>query len=210
MALGFRPLGTAPISSYVGAAGAPETIILTRRFASRSLTTRATDLPAHQYIPGYLARNFTLGRRLTQADDGQFGSLIEAVHGEIELDNSEGQLDDLVHHYRADGRSVTLKIGATEITNLGREREQPYNLFETVYRTVAEDFYFEKNVVRLALASQNKRLEDRLQRDVYAGTGGIQGTNEMTGRGIGHLPPCASNRPHTERADSPGAVRGHR
>ena len=182
MPLGFRPLSTAPLSSYAGAAGAAETIILTRRFASRSLTTRATNSPAHQYIPGWLARNLTLGRRLNQAEDGQFGSLIEAVHGEVELDNCEGQLDDLVHDFRADGRLVTLKIGATELTSLGRERIQPYNLFETVYRTVAEDFYFEKNVVRLALASQNKRLEDRLQLQVYAGTGGIGGTAEMTGR----------------------------
>jgi hypothetical protein len=182
MPLGFRPLSTEALSSYIGTVEGPTTVLVTRRFASRSFVTRPTDNPAHQYVPGYLARNLTLGRRLNQAEDGQFGSLIEAVHGELELDNSEGQLDDMVEDFRADGRPVTLKIGATEVTSLGRERIQPYSLFETVYRTVAQDWYFEKNVVRLSLASQNKRLEDRLQLQVYAGTGGINGTSEMAGR----------------------------
>lgn len=182
MPLGLRPISSGPLSSFFGTPAVQTTTTTIMRFATQSFTTRPTDAPAHSYIPGYLKSNLQLGRRVTQSAEGQFGALIEATYGEIELDNSEGQLDELVRAYRADGRSVTMKIGATELTNLGRKRMQPYQFFETVYRTVAADFFHEENTVRIALSSMMSRLDNRLQQQVYTGSGGVSGTEDMTGR----------------------------
>lgn len=183
MPLGHRALGEGPVSALLD----PQeslTELETGLFASTSFVTRPTDTPAHRYIPGFVARNLTLGRRINQAADGQFGSMIEAVHGEIELDNSEGQLDQMVSQFRVDGRRIILKIGSTEITTLGRTQVQPYQMFETVYTTTALDMYHEKSVVRLSLGSLAERLNNRLQNTTYTGAGGATGTSDMAGRTV--------------------------
>lgn len=179
--LGHHAIGSMPLSG-ISDALASTTTTTTLRFATHSMTTRATDAPAHTNIKGCLARGLQLERRLTSAEDGQFGPLIETRFGEIELNNGDGDLDPLVDQYAADGREIRLKIGAMEIAATGRRQPKAFSTFELVYTSVAGGWTFEHNVVRLRIESLANRLNRRIQQQVYAGTGRQQGTVDMAGR----------------------------
>src|SRR5690606_14893066 len=109
-----RPLATQPLATLLEGLGI-ETTVVTVRYASESFATRASDAPAHTYIAGRIASGLEIGRRIGSAEDGQFGSLIDARFSEIELNNTDGALDQLVRDYFVDGREIRLKIGAKEI-----------------------------------------------------------------------------------------------
>lgn len=179
--LGHHALSVMPLSG-ISDALAVTTTETTFRFATATFTTRPTDSPAHTSIKGALGRGFQLDRRLTTAEDGQFGSLIETSLGEIELDNSDGSLDHLVDQYAADGRQIRIKIGAREIDARGRRPVKAFNTFALVYTAIAGVWTFEHDVIRLRIDSLTNRLNRRIQQQVYAGTGGQQGTGDMAGR----------------------------
>jgi hypothetical protein len=183
MPLGHRVMGEGPLGALL-AGQVAQTQTEIRRYATQSFVTKGSDSPGNTYIPGLLARGLTIGRRLSNGPDGQFGSLIETAHGEITLINSDGQLDELVGQYHVDGRRIRLFIGAIEVTNLGRERVQPFSMFELVYTAVAGDWTHEHEFVRVSVLSLNDRLNNRMQPNVYSGTGGEGGTADMVGRTV--------------------------
>jgi len=117
--LGFRPLATQPLAT-LAAALQTTTQTVTLRYSSESFVTRDSDVPASTFIPGRLMGGLTIGRRIVDGDDGQFGGLIESAFGEIELNNSDGALDALATDYFADGREIRLKIGAREVVSATR------------------------------------------------------------------------------------------
>lgn len=178
--LGLRPIGSAPLSTLL-LWTATQTTTQTVRFASRSFVTRATDAPAHQYIAGRVKRGFTIGRRIRDGHDSQFGAIIEASYGELELDNTDGGLNDLVASSYADGREVRVKTGFVGLYTDGHEEVNPYSTFELAYRAIAGDWSAEHDVVKLRLVDIHERLKNRLQQNVYAGTGGSDGTADMAG-----------------------------
>ena len=119
---------------------------------------------------------------LATADGGQFGSLLETSFGEIQLNNNDGSLDDLSTRFAADGRQIRLKIGATEFAANGQEVVQPFAFFATVYIATAGPWTFEHDVLRLRIVDMTNRIRGQMQTDVYAGTGGSQGTAEIAGQ----------------------------
>ncbi|HUS39617.1 MAG TPA: hypothetical protein VMX74_09210, partial [Pirellulales bacterium] len=117
--LGFRPLATQPLATL--AADLQTTAQLTTlRYASESFVTRSTDIPALSFIGGRLMGGLTIGRRIVDGPEGQFGSVIESAFGEIELNNVDGALDALTTDYFADGRAIRLYIGAHETVAASR------------------------------------------------------------------------------------------
>ena len=178
--LGFRALSTGPISEIRHAIVA-ETTTTTVRFASSPFTTRPTDTPANQTIQGRIGAGLRLERRLAQTDGGQFGSLLQTEFGEIQLGNSDGALDYLATRHAADGRQIRLKIGGTEFLPDGREQKKPFADFATVYIATGGVWTFEHNALRLRIVDMASRLQSRLQIETYAGTGGSNGTAEITG-----------------------------
>ena len=178
--LGFFPISSGPLSEILDAQ-VTQTTTTTVRFASETITTRATDSPANELILGKIARGLQVDRRLETVDRGQFGALVETTFGEVVLNNADGALDDLATKFAADGRQIRLKIGSTEITTSGQERPQPYAQFATVYISTAGSWNFEHDL-RLRIEGLNNRIQDRLQQETYAGVGGIEGTVEIAGR----------------------------
>lgn len=193
--LGHRSIGEGALSALL-AGQVTVTQTLTVRFASMSFVTRATDAPAHEFIDGRIGSGLRLGRGIKSGEAGQFGSLLETTFGEIALLNNDGALDSLVNSYYADGLPLRLKIGATEVTSLGRERVQPFADFALVYSSIAGEWSFEHDLVRLRIAGSHSapsrfadrhnvgRLQDRLQQQTYSGAGGQQGTADMAGRTV--------------------------
>ena len=180
--LGFRPLSSAALSSLdTDLQTANQTVSL--RYASQSFVTRTTDNPALTFIPGRINRGLTIGRRVSQGENDQFGSLMESVFGEVELNNADGALDLLVTDYYADGRPIRLKIGATEIAmDTGREEVQPLSNFALVYQATAGPWSFEHDVVRLQINDLSNKLDERIQLLSYSGAGDEQGNENIAGR----------------------------
>ena len=180
--LGSRPLATAPLATL------PSDLVVgtqtvTMRYASEGFITRSTDAPADTYIAGRIASGLEIGRELTRAADGQFGSLIEARFGEIALNNDDKALDSLINDYYADGREIRLKIGAKEIVEGGARRVRPFSSFALVYTAIGGAWGTDRrDVVRLRVQTLAARLQDRLQTLTYAGSGGENGTANMAGR----------------------------
>lgn len=183
--LGLRPVGSAPLSTVLiwSLPGEPgqQGIESVLRYASQSFTTRGGDTPAHHSIPGRIKRGFTIGRRIRPGRDGQFGSVIEASYGELELDNTDGGLNEIVDSLFADGREVTVKTGYVGLHADGHEEVNPFSTFEIGYRAIAGDWSAEHDVVKLRLVDIYEVLKNRLQQQVYAGTGGTNGTADMAG-----------------------------
>ena len=117
MVIGFFPISSGPLSEILDAQ-VTQTSTTTVRFASRTITTRATDSPANTSIDGKITRGLSVGRRLEIVEDGQFGAIAETAYGEVVLNNADGALDDLASRFAADGRQVRLRIGATEVLSV--------------------------------------------------------------------------------------------
>lgn len=178
--LGFRPIADGPLTEARNAQVTLTTTI-TRRYATRTFVTRATDSPSQQVIRGRIAEGLRLERQLTTADGGQFGALLETRFGELQLNNADGSLDDLSTRFAADGRHIRLRIGGIEMDSLGRETVQSYASFATVYTATAGAWTSAHDVLRLPITDMTRRLRGPMQTSAYAGTGGIEGTVEITG-----------------------------
>ena len=182
--LTFYSLGEVPFGALSDADAATITTqTITKRYATRGFATEAGDSPANDYIEGRVLGGLRLSRRLTQETDGQFGSFMETDFGEIELANTDGELDLLLKDFHADGQRVVVKIGATQLDALGRETVKPLATFATVYTSfLSTDPLVSHETVRLRIGSLAERLNDRLQTQTYSGIGGKQGTAEIAGR----------------------------
>ena len=115
--LGFFPISSGPLSEILDAQ-VTQTTTTTVRFASRTITTRATDSPANTSILGKITRGLRVERQLEIVEDGQFGAIAETTYGEVVLNNADGELDALASRFAADGRQVRLRIGATEMLSV--------------------------------------------------------------------------------------------
>ena len=115
----FAPVSDLPVSD-LPAELITVTVETTVRYASQEFVTRLADSPSQTYIAGRVRGGLRIERRIAQGEDGQFGSLIEMLFGEIELNNEDGALDPLVNDYTADGRPIRLRLGFTEIDAPGR------------------------------------------------------------------------------------------
>jgi hypothetical protein len=93
--------------------------------------------------------------------------------GEIEIANGDGALDSLVNSYAIDGRRVRVLLGPTG---------GAYNQFGAVADVLATGWSGDSLVVRVGLRDRGYSLDVPLQQNVYAGSGGAEGTAEIEGK----------------------------
>jgi hypothetical protein len=94
--------------------------------------------------------------------------------GEIVLLNGDGYFDTMVQNYSIDGRPVIVRAGAPSFA---------YASFETLFNGTASGWRLsDDNTVRVALRDLAYRLEVPLQPALYGGTGGLDGTVQLTGK----------------------------
>lgn len=145
----------------------PETAV-TWWLSSKTWATAPTDSPASQPMLGVIEglRNF---RQMGLAGAGQ-GPMVTgriAAGGELELDNSEGQLDDLLDAQVVDGRQV-------QVWAAGWDRTGAYpawSEYGLVYVGTAGQWRHAGTSVVLALDSLNRRLRKGIGTRFYYGAG---------------------------------------
>lgn len=94
-------------------------------------------------------------------------------YGETILNNGDGKFDDLVDRYSVDGRRIVIRSG---------RRGWPYADFETLFDGTADGWRAEDQAVRVRLRDNSYRLDVPLQENLYKGTGGLEGGDDLRGK----------------------------
>jgi hypothetical protein len=143
--------------------------------ATREFISRSSDQVADQPFFGTLEPSIQLDQSIIN-DDG-FGRMTIAW-GEITLINIDGEYDEIIGRYAADGRRLLLKIGdETLLATSG------YDGFYPIFDGVATRISVEEKVMRVFYRDGTYKLETPAQR-TYLGTGGLEGTADLAGKRV--------------------------
>jgi hypothetical protein len=149
-----------------GSVGGAETL----RYSTHGYTTHGTDSPASTFYAGRMTGEFTVERAIIGRDG--IGGLSK-VFSEIVLLNTDGGLDALLRDYSIDGRAVRLLVG---------EAEAAYETFGTVFSGVVETAGITEKNLRLKCTDGLSKIELPVQENTYAGTGGLEGGEDLAGK----------------------------
>lgn len=138
--------------------------------ATREFITRPTDIPADTPFWGTMQKALRLDRSIISGSG--FGA-VTSGWGEMELINLEGDYDHLIAEYAVDGRAVTVKVG---------EDGAAYDSFVTLYEGTAAGWHVEEDVLRLKIRDNAYLIEKPACASIYAGTGGLEGLDELKGK----------------------------
>ena len=145
--------------------------LTTLYYSSHGYTSRPGDTIENTHFDGRLVRPFTFSH---QAPLGGGGARAPLSAGEIELDNADGELDELLDDYALDGRGVDVAIG--------EGRGAAWSSYVSAFvATVARARPGRRSIV-LELRDALHGLEVPIQADLYGGTGGINGGEDLKGR----------------------------
>jgi hypothetical protein len=140
--------------------------------SSREWATEPTDTPPSQPFFGTLTQPLSFQRSIRGGDTiGHFTS----SGGTVEIANADGFYDFLVESYVVDGRDVTVKVGV---------QGDAYTTFFTIFSGLASDWSIEEDAVRIEVTDHAYKLQVPAQADTYAGTGGLEGGADLTGKRV--------------------------
>jgi len=154
------------LTAAVDASGTEQTFYA----ATTGFTTRPTDTPANTAIgpyllnPGNYERSLFTGQRT-------FGA-VSSNYGEVVLANHAGQFDELID-YGLDGRQFRLYFGDESAAF-----PSGYTLVLQCTMLSAE---FGLDVVRIKLRDRLTLLDKPVLTQTFAGTGGVEGSSDMSG-----------------------------
>lgn len=147
--------------------------------STREFITEPTDNLANQPFHGTLQRALRFSRSILNS--GEIGQ-VTLGWGELEFINSEGDYDYLIEQYAIDGRRVVVRVGRAG---------DPYDDFMTVLDCTAADWHVDEDVLRVELRDNTYKLEVPAQPNIYEGTGGLEGGDDLKGkrrpRGFGYV-----------------------
>lgn len=98
---------------------------------------------------------------------------IDRQFGAIEIINADGAFDLITKSYFIDGRRVQIRLGPYMAD---------YSQFAIVADCLATSWTQGDDIVRIALRDQSYTLDNPAQSTLYLGTGGAEGTAELTGK----------------------------
>lgn len=138
--------------------------------ATSEFISRPTDTPSDTPFWGTIQKALRLDRSIINGDG--FGA-VTSGWGELELLNTEGDYDDLIAQYGVDGRSVTVRVG---------EEGTAYSTFVTLYEGTAAGWHVEEDVLRVSIRDNAYMIEKPACSSVYAGTGNLEGLDDLKGK----------------------------
>ncbi|KRE02603.1 hypothetical protein ASE61_15105 [Bosea sp. Root670] len=142
-----------------------------RLFAGTAeMATQPDDDPANEPVWGTLQQALRFERSLLSGE--AFGALTVGW-GEMVLINTDGAYDAFLAGYAVDGRDLTLKLGRAG---------SAYRRFETVFRGTMAGWDIQEDTVVVSVRDRGNLLEVPAQDAIYAGTGGIEGGDELKGK----------------------------
>lgn len=143
---------------------------VTLRFGTHAYTSQAADSPANTfYAPRLLAPPYV--NRQIVGRDGIGG--LTAMEGEVRLNNADGGLDLVLRDYAIDGRRARVLVG--RLTD-------PLSAYGVVFTGVAVLARVGKTEMTVQLSDGSKKLERLVNETVYAGTGGLEGDDDLKGK----------------------------
>lgn len=140
--------------------------------ATREFITEPTDDLPDQPFKGTLQKALRFDR--TILNGGGIGQ-VTIGWGELELINAEGDYDDLIEQYAVDGRRVVVRVGVAGPPFV-------YDDFITVFDGSALDWHIDENVMRVEVRDNTFKLEVPAQPNLYTGTGGVDGPDDLAGK----------------------------
>jgi len=102
--------------------------------------------------------------------NGGYMSGITDVDGEILLDNTDGGLDSMLIGNSFIGRSVTVKLGATDFAT---------SEFGTIFNGLMDVVDNTEDVIRITVRCKTFNLDAPVQTNLYDGTGGNEGSTNL-------------------------------
>jgi len=157
-----RRVFTAEIKPYDTATSALTTLYV----STEGFTTASSDTPADTYFEPILSSKLVFQRSMYRP--GAVGGRSLPGRGNLVLVNT-GQFDAwLALHF--DGRQVTIKAGVSG---------DAYSTFQTVFEGFCGEAGFGRNEIHLPLLDKREKLDKVLQETLFAGTGGVEGGDDL-------------------------------
>lgn len=136
--------------------------------------TEPDDTPSNQEYESRLLVPLVFSQSLYS--DGQVSGESIPGYGAITIVNADGALDSFIN-YAVDGRRCVVKLGRPEFT---------FSDFGVVFDGTMESIEFSNTTVEVKVRDLQHVLSVPLQQTVYSGSGGWNGTAELTGRVVPH------------------------
>lgn len=176
---GLRPFGVSPFgvmpgpdTAHIAIVGRGE-LTVTARYeifvATREFITGLGDTPESQPFAGVLNQPLNFSRSIL---GGSGIATFATGGGEMIIQNS-GDYDFLPESYTLDGRDQEIRIGRDDI---------PFSDWFTIFKGVATSMHVDEAALRIDLADYAYKLDVPLQTSTYAGTGGIEGGEDLNGK----------------------------
>jgi len=173
-----RAWGTGPWGVRTRALGSLE-ITSTIRVSDIGYRTATTDNPALTPYPPLLAEGFAVSRKVPLAPSQASAG---AAWGALKLLNGDRMLDVYLPS-NSDARPVRIRIGRKQWDEArGYEIDPPYALIRQVFAGVATPWAFGEGTLEIPLRDATYWIERPYQNNLYAGTGGLEGPDELKGR----------------------------
>lgn len=162
---GEPAFGSAAFGEYdIVTSGAEQRIFL----SDMGFITEPADDPDNQYFSPSVDNPLQFEASILQGDD--FGSQIPSF-GAITIKN--GSEFDTLETYYWKGRRIVVKAGSKDFS---------YADFATVFDGTCNDIEADDDQIILTISDNRQKLEQLLTPGAYAGTGGIEGGDDLAGK----------------------------
>ncbi|RAI34517.1 hypothetical protein [Rhodoplanes serenus] len=180
---GLSALGEAPEMRV--AFGGTSTLlldwVLRVHAATHELISRAGDDPPLTLYKGTLQDAFSIDRSIIGS--ARIGEDVTIGLGEVTVSNVEGDYDDLASNSSPLGQEIEIRMG---------DRRRPLSEWRVILKGYTVDMNMDRDQVRFSLRDSGHRLDVPASPNVYAGTGGTEGGEDLKGkrkpRVFGHAP----------------------
>lgn len=172
MLLGIHPVSVrAHSTSQLEPSGGYVGTIVPFYLADREFITGAADTPAHTPFQPRVEVPLRWQRSIPVTPVAQ--RRMAVGFGEIEVQNGDGYFDTLVDELSVDGRRIVVRAGV---------KGWAYSSFETLFEGTATGWRADDTACRLRLRDLAYKLDIPLQENLYKGTGGLEGGDDLRGR----------------------------
>jgi len=162
-AYGEQPFGTLSVGQSFS-----ETIVPFYLSRGGYISQANDSIPSQEFLPRAIVP--LTFRRSLLAGGEVAGNMVTAL-GDLQIDNSDGHFDSLLTDFAIDGRRVVVRMGRPT---------DSYDDFGIVFDGTAAQWVFGETSIQLPLRDNSFRLDGPIQGNLYAGTGGLEGGEDLT------------------------------
>ena len=160
------PMGMLAFGEYEFAYGGGTAEIL---LSDTAFTTTPTDAIPNQHYKPLVNNPVEFDTAIMSGTEFGGGSL---SFGSIVIENGDGELDQLAR-YVWNGRRAVVKVGV---------KGMPYEQFTTIFEGATNDLSVSDERITLGIQDNRIRTDQLLAAPLYAGTGGLEGGESLSGR----------------------------